>query len=143
MASLTWGLTGAAVVLAPLAHPWHLHWHLLSGNLSVGSRAVPAWFVAGWLILVATVAAYATSIAALRRLTAAVGATVASLEVVTSVLIAWALLDETLGPAQLLGGGLVLAGALLAQRAVMRRDTVTRVPPGDGAQITEGNQVVR
>lgn len=143
MASLTWGLAGAAVVLAPLARPWHLHWHVLAGDLSVGSRTAPAWLVAGWLILVATVAAYATSIAAVRRLTAAVGATVASLEVITSVLIAWALLGETLGPAQLLGGGLVLSGALLAQRAVMRRDTVASVAPGDDAQAGAATEVVR
>ncbi|MGE5292570.1 MAG: EamA family transporter [Micromonosporaceae bacterium] len=143
LAPLTWGLAGAALVLVPLARPWHLPWHVLAGDLSVGSRTVPAWFAAGWLIAVGTVAAYATSIAALRRLTAAIGATVASLEVITSVLIAWALLGETLGPAQLLGGGLVLAGALLAQRAVVRRDTVARVPPGDDVQAGAATEVVR
>ncbi len=64
-------------------------------------------------------AAYAASVAALRRLTAAIGATVASLEVIATVLIAWGLLGETLGPAQLTGGVIVLVGALLAQRALI------------------------
>jgi drug/metabolite transporter (DMT)-like permease len=120
LAPLTWGLAGAALVLTPLAHPWHLPWHVLAGDLAVGAHTMPAWFVVGWLILIGTIVAYATSIAALRRLTAAVGATMASLEVITSVVIAWALLGETLGPAQLIGGGLVLVGALLAQRAVIQ-----------------------
>jgi drug/metabolite transporter (DMT)-like permease len=120
LAPLTWGLTGAALILVPLAGPWHLPWHVLAGDLAVGASTMPAWLVAGWLILIGTIVAYATSIAALRRLTAAVGATVASLEVITSVVIAWALLGETLGTAQLIGGGLVLVGALLAQRVVIQ-----------------------
>jgi len=120
LGSLTWGTLGATLILIPLAHPWHLPWHVLTGALRVGAWALPAPLAVSWLILVATVAAYATSIAALRRLTAAVGATVASLEVITSAAIAWALLGETLGPAQLAGGAIVLAGALLAQRAVAR-----------------------
>jgi len=121
LACLAWGLSGAAVVLVPLARPWQLPWHVLAGDLSLGGRAVPATLVLSWLILVATVAAYATSIAALRRLTAAVGATVASLEVIASVAVAWVLLGETLRPVQLLGGGFVLSGAVLAQRTVARR----------------------
>jgi hypothetical protein len=122
LACLAWGLAGAAVILVPLARPWQLPWHVLAGGLSLGGRALPAPFVLFWLILVATAAAYATSIAALRRLTAAVGATVASLEVIASVAIAWVLLGETLRPVQLLGGGFVLSGAVLAQRTVARRD---------------------
>ncbi len=120
LGSLTWGTLGATVVLLPLAHPWRLPWHVLAGDLSVGRWALPAPVAVCWLVLVATVAAYATSIAALRRLTAAVGATVASLEVVTTAALAWALLGETLSPTQLAGGAVVLAGALLAQRAIAR-----------------------
>lgn len=120
LGSLTWGLAGATLVLTPLAQPWRLPWHLLGGDVAVGGRMLAAPLVTCWLILVGTVAAYATSIAAVRRLSAAIGATIASLEVVASVVIAWAMLGESLGPAQLLGGGLVLTGALLAQHAVTR-----------------------
>jgi drug/metabolite transporter (DMT)-like permease len=127
LACLAWGLAGAAVILVPLARPWHLPWHVLAGDLSLGGRTLAAPLALFWLILVATVAAYATSIAALRRLTAAIGATVASLEVIASVVIAWALLGETLRPVQLLGGGFVLGGALLAQHAVARQKMVA--PP--------------
>ena len=119
LGSLSWGTLGATLVLLPLARPWHLPWHVLTGDLSLGARMLPAALAASWLVLIATVAAYAASVAALRRLTAAIGATVASLEVIATVLIAWGLLGETLGPAQLTGGVIVLVGALLAQRALI------------------------
>lgn len=137
LGSLSWGTLGATVVLIPLARPWQLPWQVLAGDLTVGSRPVPAGVALSLLILVATVAAYAASIAALRRLTAAIGATVASLEVVATVLIAWILLGETLGAVPLTGGGIVLAGAFLAQRAMVRprrRPTTYvpgRIPQGD------------
>ena len=70
LACLAWGLAGAAVILVPLAHPWHLPWHVLAGDLSVAGRTLPAPLALSRLILVGTLAAYATSIAALRRLTA-------------------------------------------------------------------------
>jgi drug/metabolite transporter (DMT)-like permease len=56
--------------------------------------------------------------------TAPIGATIASLEVVASVVIAWWLLGQSLGPFQLLGGALVLSGALSAQLAVARTRSV-------------------
>ncbi len=31
-ACLAWGLAGAAVILVPLVHPWHLPWHVLAGD---------------------------------------------------------------------------------------------------------------
>jgi hypothetical protein len=80
--------------------------------------------VVGWLVVVGTVIAYITGIAAVRRLSAAIGATIASLEVVASVIIAWWLLGQSLGPFQLLGGALVLSGALSAQLAVARTRSV-------------------
>ncbi|MER5319947.1 EamA family transporter [Streptosporangium roseum] len=118
LGALTWGLAGAAVVLTPLAAPWRLPWQLFTADLALGGRTLPAPAAIGWLVVVGTVVAYATGIAAVRVLTAAVGATVASLEVLASVVIAWALLGEALGAPQMLGGALVLAGALLAQKAV-------------------------
>lgn len=137
LGSLSWGTLGATLVLIPLARPWQLPWDVLGGQLTLGPWSVPAVVALSLLILVATVAAYAASIAALRRLTAAIGATVASLEAVATVLIAWLLLGETLGGLQLAGGGIVLAGAFLAQRAMAgprgrpATYSVGRTPRGD------------
>ncbi len=69
------------------------------------------------MIVVATVAAYILGVTAVRRLSAAVGSTVASLEVIAGAVVAWILLGEALGAFQILGGLIVLTGAYLAQRA--------------------------
>ncbi|RCG18688.1 DMT family transporter [Sphaerisporangium album] len=112
-----WSLAGSAVVLLPLARPWEIAWTAFGTSATIGGHTLPVLAAALWLIAVATVTAYITGVTAVRRLSAAVGATVASLEVVTGAVIAWFLLGEHLGAAQIAGGAIVLAGALLAQTA--------------------------
>lgn len=70
-----------------------------------------------WMVLVATVIAYIMGVNAVRRLSAAVAVTVASLEVVGGAVVAWALVGERLGAFQIVGGLILLSGALLAQTA--------------------------
>ena len=115
-----WGMLGAAVVYLPIARPWDIPWAALTGTATVGDRTLPAIAAAACLILVATVAAYVTGVTAVRRLSAAVGSTVASIEVVAGSLIAWVLLGERLGTWQIIGGVILLAGALVAQTATAR-----------------------
>ena len=62
------------------------------------------------MVLVATVIAYILGVNAVRRLSAAVGATVASLEVIAGAVVAWVLVGEALGPFQIVGGLIVLVG---------------------------------
>ena len=121
---IAWGFAGATVVLAPLSRPWDIPWSALGGSATVGGTTLPAYAAAAVLIVVATVLAYITGVTAVRRLSAAVGSTVASLEVIAGTVIAWVLLGETLGPLQIAGGAVVIAGALLAQTAARgtRRD---------------------
>ncbi|MEO3814931.1 EamA family transporter [Sphaerisporangium sp. B11E5] len=114
---IAWGLAGAALVLTPLAAPWDLPWSAFGGAVTVSGHTFPAVAAALVLIGVATVLAYGTGVYAVRHLSAAIGATFASLEVVTGSLIAWFLLGEHLGVPQIAGGAVVLAGALLAQSA--------------------------
>ncbi|WP_308201510.1 EamA family transporter [Sphaerisporangium perillae] len=114
---IAWGLAGAAVVLGPLSRPWDIPWAAFGTVVTANGLTIPVLAAALWLIVVATVLAYITGVIAVRRLSAAIGATVASLEVVTGAVIAWALLAERLGVAQIAGGAIVLAGALLAQTA--------------------------
>ncbi|WP_169948754.1 DMT family transporter [Microbispora sp. H11081] len=127
-----WGMLGSAVVLLPISRPWAVDWAAFAGTVEVSGRTVPVAVAAVVLVVVATVIAYTTGVTAVRRLSAAVGATVASVEVIAGAVIAWVLLGERLGTAQIIGGLIVLAGALLAQTATVRRGAERHV-----AQATE------
>ncbi|GGL08560.1 membrane protein [Sphaerisporangium melleum] len=129
---VAWGMAGAAVVLAPIARPWDIPWAAFGTAVTVNGHTVPVAVAAVCLVVVATVLAYGTGVIAVRRLSAAVGATVASLEVVAGALIAWALLAEQLGVPQIVGGVVVLAGALLAQTATSGVSRTIEAP--DAAQ---------
>jgi drug/metabolite transporter (DMT)-like permease len=115
-----WGMAGAAVILAPMARPWDIPWQVFAGSATVGGHTLPVAGAAAWLVLAATVTAYITGVIAVRRLSAAIGATVASLEVLAGAVIAWVLVGEHLGGAQIVGGAILLGGALLAQSATVR-----------------------
>ncbi|OLT21112.1 hypothetical protein BJF78_08610 [Pseudonocardia sp. CNS-139] len=90
------------------------------GGLDVG------WPVAaGLLVVVSTVIAYLTGVAAVGRIGAARGSLVALLEVVTSALASWLLLGQVPTAMQAAGGVLILAGVALttgARRAARSAD---------------------
>ncbi|MGV9777314.1 EamA family transporter [Streptosporangium sp. NPDC003464] len=115
---IAWGLVGAAAVLAPISQPWNIPWEAFTRSAApAGGYALPALAAVAWMIVVATVLAYILGVTAVRRLSAAIGSTVASLEVIAGAVIAWILVGEALGPFQIAGGLIVLSGAYLAQRA--------------------------
>ncbi|MCW2945640.1 MAG: protein of unknown function transrane [Actinoallomurus sp.] len=118
------GSVVAAVVLAAIAPPWNIPWHLLTTAVAVGDGTSPGWFLAVWLILVSTVTAYLTSVAAVHRLSAPVAGAVAYVEAVAAALFAWVILGEHLTAVQLTGGVIVLAGAFVAQRSVAPAEPV-------------------
>ncbi|MGW0804357.1 EamA family transporter [Nonomuraea sp. NPDC002799] len=115
---IAWGMAGATVVLIPFARPWNIPWDAFTVSVTpAGGLTLPVVVAYLWLVLIATLGGYILSVNAVRRLTAAVGATVASLEVIGGSIVAWAVLGETLGVFQMLGGLIVLSGAFLAQTA--------------------------
>ncbi|MGC5014724.1 EamA family transporter [Streptosporangium sp. DT93] len=128
---VTWGLLGAAVALAPISRPWDIPWGVI-GTMATPApgHTMPAAVALVFLIVVATVIAYILGVLAVRRLSAAVGSTVASLEVIAGAVAAWILLGEALGPFQVTGGVIVLIGAYLAQRA-----TAALTPAPDAAVV--------
>lgn len=138
---IAWGFTGATVALVPLSRPWDIPWSALGDAATISGTTLPALAAAALLVGVATVLAYITGVTAVRRLSAAVGSTVASLEVVTGALIAWVLLGEALGPFQIVGGAVVIAGALLAQTAARgaRRPAAGPAAPADGPASATGS----
>jgi drug/metabolite transporter (DMT)-like permease len=124
-----WGLVGSAVVLVPFSRPWDIPWDAFTRTVAPpGAVPLPVMGAYVCLVLVATVAAYIMGVNAVRRLSAAVGATVASLEVIAGAVVAWGLVGETLGVFQIVGGLIVLTGALLAQTATAARPATVKEP---------------
>ena len=72
---------------------------------------------AGLLVVVSTVIAYLTGVAAIARIGAARGSLVALLEVVASALASWLLLGQVPAAVQALGGALILAGVAMTNTA--------------------------
>ncbi|MBN3931191.1 EamA family transporter [Streptomyces verrucosisporus] len=119
---IAYGLLIGALVLTAVARPWEMEWSVLGGRaelagLPASGAQVPAAVLLGWIVLVATVAAYLTGVIAVRRLSPQVAGVVACLEAVVAAVLAWVLLEERLSAVQLFGGAVVLAGAFIAQRA--------------------------
>jgi drug/metabolite transporter (DMT)-like permease len=98
---------------------------LASGNLDLGCVS-PAGF--GWLsilALVSTVGAIALFFAGLRRVGPTAASILSTFEPVITVALAFLVFGESLGPAQLAGGALVVS-AVLAVRSPVRVTVVTR-----------------
>lgn len=77
---------------------------------------ISAWTLLVSLGLFPTVLAYTSYLAGLRLVEAGRAAIVATWEPVMAAILGYVVLGESLGPAQVAGGGLVLVGVLLAQR---------------------------
>jgi drug/metabolite transporter (DMT)-like permease len=87
---------------------------------------VPLWSLVGWIIVLGTVVPYAFVLLAIRHLGSTRTGLLGMAEPVTSGLVAWVVLSESLTPSQLLGAGVVIAGIAAAETA--------RAPSGDGAE---------
>ncbi|NOZ06618.1 MAG: DMT family transporter [Chloroflexi bacterium] len=83
------------------------------------------WIVIGLIVVIATVLPVATFLAGLARVGATNAAMLSTLEPVITVLLAAALLGETLEPVALLGGGIILAAVLL----LLSQSTPLRATP--------------
>lgn len=114
---IAYGLLGGALVLTVVARPWEMEWSVLGGDAAMNGTRVPAVLLLGWIVLIATVLAYATGVLAVRRLSPQVAGVVACLEAVVATVLAWVLLGEHLSAPQVIGGAVVLTGAYVAQRA--------------------------
>lgn len=112
---IAYGLLVGAAVLTLVARPWGMDWALLQGRADMDGHGVPAWMLLVWIVLLATVLAYVTGVVSVRLLSPQVAGVVACLEAVVATVLAWVLLGEHLSASQLLGGGLVLVGAYIAQ----------------------------
>jgi drug/metabolite transporter (DMT)-like permease len=119
-----------AAVLTVVARPWSMDWSVLAGSADLNGTAVPAVALLAWIVLVATVIAYATGVLSVRRLSPQVAGVVACLEAVVATVLAWVLLGEHLSAPQVAGGAVVLVGAFIAQSATPVNSSAEPVASG-------------
>ncbi|MFJ6983954.1 MULTISPECIES: EamA family transporter [unclassified Streptomyces] len=129
---IAYGLLVGAVVLTVVARPWGMDWSVLAGSAGMNGTDVPAWLLLVWIVLIATVLAYATGVVSVRRLSPQVAGVVACLEAVIATVLAWVLLGEHLSAPQIAGGAVVLLGAFIAQSSAPAK-------PGDGRPVAGGS----
>jgi drug/metabolite transporter (DMT)-like permease len=118
---LAWGFAFAALFWA-LAQPW---WSFPAGIFAddatllgrLADLSAPVWLLLAYIVLFGTIVPFTLMLTALRYIPATRATVVAMAEPVLAGLIAYAWLEEELGPLQIAGGVLVLAGIVLAQTA--------------------------
>ncbi|MFC9947705.1 EamA family transporter [Streptomyces pratensis] len=133
---IAYGLLAGAAVLTVVARPWGMDWAVLGGSADMDGRDVPAWLLLCWIVLLATVLAYGTGVVSVRLLSPQVAGVVACLEAVIATVLAWVLLGEHLSAPQLVGGGVVLIGAFIAQSSAPKPPSGP-VASGPGAPAPE------
>ncbi len=112
------GFVVAAAIWTAIVPLWTWPFHLLA-DPGVAWRVVAVG-------LLGTLIPFALTVAALRWISSAVAGIATTAEPVLAAGLAWWLLSQALGPSQLAGGVLVVAGVLLAQLA--RHGPVRTVP---------------
>ena len=129
------GLLVGTLVLGLLALVGVLPMDVSGASASYAGHVVAWWWPVLALGVVTAAVAYASGVAANRRLGSRLGSFVALLEVLASVCWAWLLLDELPAAIQLAGGLLILAGVVavkFGERSVSpRRSSADLQSPGD------------
>jgi drug/metabolite transporter (DMT)-like permease len=97
------------------------------GTVNLAGTRVGWLWAAALLVLVPTVLAYLTGIAAIGRIGASRASLIGLIEVVSAAVASWLLLGEVPAPAQLVGGALILFGVALTQNARPAADTLPEV----------------
>lgn len=104
------GMLLGAGLMGALGLAGLLPWGSAGEPIVLAGRQVPWWWGVLSLSLIAAAFAYLLGAIGARRLGSTVASVVGLTEVLFAVFLAWALLDELPGAAQLVGGALVVAG---------------------------------
>jgi len=116
-----WGFCFAALLWAVVQPWWSFPFGAVADDVSLLGRlaetTAPVWLLLSYVVTFGTVAPFVLYAAALRHISPVQVVVVAALEPVFASFVAWIWLEEALGGFELAGGGLVLAGVILAQTA--------------------------
>lgn len=105
----------------------------------VTSGAVPIWLLCLYLLILGTIVPYLLVVGSLRHLPPTSVGIIGMTEPVLASAVAWVTLGETLNPAQLAGGALLLLGVGLAETArvtVGQNEPHVRGEPDPAADVT-------
>jgi drug/metabolite transporter (DMT)-like permease len=122
VAMATGGMVVATVTLGLAGLLGAMPMHFATADVTLTDTTLPWWAPVAALSLVAAALAYATGIAATRRLGAKLAGFVGLTEVIFSVVFAWLLLGELPLPMQLAGGALIVLGIVAVRFDELRGD---------------------
>jgi drug/metabolite transporter (DMT)-like permease len=116
-----YGFLVATLLWAAVQPLWNFPWDVLDDTVSLQGNLseyhAPVWALVAFVVVIGTMVTFTLLTGSLRHISATRASIVATLEPVVATVVAWAWLGETLGPAQLVGGAVVLAGIFVAQSA--------------------------
>jgi len=134
------GLAVGTLVLGALTLVGAVPWRTTGADVVLAGRST-SWLVpALGLALLAAAFAYATGIAAVRRLGSRLSSFVGLSEVLFAVVFAWLALGQRPGPVQLVGGAVVLAGIVLVRLGGRPAPVPDPVPDPTGGEQVSGRR---
>lgn len=115
-----WGLGIASLVWAVFTPLWSFPTQIFSQHINLQGTfknyTLPGWVLILWIIVMGTILPYVLVLNGLKLLSASTSSVIGMLEPVIAGGFAWWWLGEVLTPTQLVGGAVVIAGIILADR---------------------------
>lgn len=116
-----WGLGFASLVWAVVTPLWSFPTQVFNQQINLQgifkNYTLPGWVLILWIIVMGTILPYVLILSGLKHLSASTSSVIGMLEPVVAGGFAWWWLSEVLTPIQLIGGAVVIAGIILADRA--------------------------
>jgi drug/metabolite transporter (DMT)-like permease len=118
---MAWGFLFATLFWTVVQPWWSFPAHRVGRTVSLqghlASWHLPVWALVLWVVVLGSIVPFSLMVAGLGHVSATRVGIAAMLEPVVATIVAWAWLQETLSPVQLVGAAIVLAGVVLAQTA--------------------------
>ncbi|HEX7404813.1 MAG TPA: DMT family transporter [Candidatus Nanopelagicaceae bacterium] len=119
-----WGLGFASLLFAIVTPLWSFPTNVFSKKINLegifSAYSLSGWIVILWIIVMGTIVPYLCILHGLKQLTASTSSVIGMLEPVIAGAFAWWWLGESWTSIQLVGGLIVIAGIITADRARMR-----------------------